>query len=194
MASIFEQYQTTLTKEASSAVPEISGGASGYVSLQATEQQPMFKRQRLNLQNLQSDVLHVCAANNWLIVLTSDQVVFRLNLSNPAQFDDLLVEKYIQKATITGMYLDPQGVHILITLGAPKGQTSSPGVVYLQRSSTKARLVTRFKDHNITAVAFNWDNKSELTTGMMLFGTNKGKKLVIYKLHINRFFTFRSNI
>lgn len=180
MASIFDQYQTTLTKEAPVNVPELSG--SGYVSLQSTEQVPMFKKQRLNLQNLDSDITHVCVGNNWLIVLTSDQVVFRLNLSCPSQFDDLLIERQIQKATVTGMYLDPTGFHILVTLGPPKGQISSPGVVYLQRTSTKARLVTRFKDHNVTAVAFNWDNKSETNTGMMLLGTSKGK-LEKFQIH-----------
>lgn len=173
MASIFDQYENTLSKERPMNIAE-QGVGQNVISYRTKEQSPMFSKQKLNL-SLQNEITFTCVSNNWVVVLMSNQLIFRLNLADPQLHDDVLIERIIQKSTVTGMYVDPLGAHVILTLGYSKGMGGgSPGVLYLQTSSKKPRLVTRFKDHLVTAVAFNWDNRSETNTGLMLFGTTKG--------------------
>lgn len=171
MASIFEQYQSTLAKEVTINVPETSG--LGYVSI-PKEQAPMFKKQKLNIK-FDNEILFTCISNNWLMAIISDLSIYQLNLSHPDQQNEFRIEPHTQRAKVTGMFLDPLGFHLVLTLGAAKGQPGIPGLLYLQRTSTKPRMVTRFKDCQVTAVAWNWDNKSEATTGWILFGNAKGQ-------------------
>lgn len=176
MASIFDQYETTLSKERPLNVSEQLGVNQNVISYRTKEQSPIFSKQKLNL-SLQNEITSTCINNNWLIVLMSDQLIFRLNLADPKQQDDILIERFIQKSVVNGMFIDPLGAHIILALGPPKGMMGghSPGILYLQSSSKKPRIVSRFKDYCITAVAFNWDNKSENNTGLILLGTNKGQ-------------------
>uniref|UniRef100_A0A336LYU9 Vacuolar protein sorting-associated protein 18 homolog n=1 Tax=Culicoides sonorensis TaxID=179676 RepID=A0A336LYU9_CULSO len=172
MASIFDQYENTLSKERPLNVPE---PPQNVVTFRTKEQSPIFSKQKLNL-SLKNEITCTCINNNWLIVLMSNQLIFRLNLADPKQQDDILIEKFIQKCAVNGMYIDPLGLHIIVALGPSKGVvgSGSPGILYLQSNSKKPRIVSRFKDHCITAVAFNWDNKSETNTGLILLGTSKG--------------------
>lgn len=46
--------------------------------------------------------------------------------------------------------------------------------MYLHRKSNKPKKIEKFRDHEITAVAFNHTNQSETSTGSILIGTSKG--------------------
>lgn len=171
MASIIDQYQSTLAKEVPVSVPETSG--IGYISI-PKEQSPMFRKQRLNL-TLNNEILFSCVANNWLVVLLSDYLIFQLNLTKPEEQDHIPLVRFIEKHQVTGMYMDPFASHIILTLAPPKGQASIPGLLYIQRSTKKVKMMTRFKDCQVTAIAWNWDYKSESTSGWILVGNNKGE-------------------
>lgn len=71
------------------------------------------------------------------------------------------------------MFLDPLGNHLLIALST-KVAGLPPELLYLHRRSNKPKKIERFRDHEITAVAFNPNNQSESTTGSILIGTSKG--------------------
>lgn len=49
-----------------------------------------------------------------------------------------------------------------------------PELLYLHRKSDKPKKIEKFRDHEITAVAFNHTNQSETSTGSILIGTSKG--------------------
>lgn len=74
---------------------------------------------------------------------------------------------------VSNMFLDPLGNHLLIAL-TPKSPGFTPELLYLHRKSNKPRKCDKFKDYEITAVAFNPNNASESTTGSILIGTSKG--------------------
>ena len=71
------------------------------------------------------------------------------------------------------MFLDPLGNHLLIAL-TPKSPGFSPELLYLHRKSNKPKKIEKFKDHEITAVAFNPNNQSDVSTGSILIGTSRG--------------------
>lgn len=71
------------------------------------------------------------------------------------------------------MFLDPYGNHLLIAL-SPKCSGFPPELLYLHRRSNKPKKIEKFRDHEVTAVAFNYNNQSETSTGSILVGTSKG--------------------
>lgn len=74
---------------------------------------------------------------------------------------------------VSNIFLDPLGNHLLIAL-TPKSPGFSPELLYLHRKSNKPKKIEKFKDHEITAIAFNHNNQSDITTGSILIGTSKG--------------------
>lgn len=71
------------------------------------------------------------------------------------------------------MFLDPTGAHLLISL-TPKSTQFCPELIYLHKSQKRPKKMEKFRDHEITAVAFNYENNSEASTGPILLGTSKG--------------------
>lgn len=71
------------------------------------------------------------------------------------------------------LFLDPLGNHLLIAT-APMAPGFVPELLYLHRRSKKPRKIEKFRDHEITAVGFNYNNQSEFMTGSILIGTSKG--------------------
>lgn len=74
---------------------------------------------------------------------------------------------------MSNIFLDPTGNHLLIAL-ATKCPGFVPELLYLHRKSNKPKKIEKFRDHEITAVAFNYTNQSETSTGSILIGTTKG--------------------
>lgn len=71
---------------------------------------------------------------------------------------------------MTNLFLDPLGNHLLITIT----NGNSFELLYLHRCTNKPKKIDKFRDHEITAVAFNFDNTISTTTGSILIGTSKG--------------------
>lgn len=74
---------------------------------------------------------------------------------------------------MSNVFLDPLGNHLLISL-APKTPGYVPELLYLHQRSNRPKKIERFRDHEITAVGFNYNNTSEISTGSILIGTSKG--------------------
>lgn len=89
-------------------------------------------------------------------------------------FTEVFLEKYTTGFNVKKLFLDPTGHHLLITLSPKSPTNQSAELLYLHNKSSKPKRIDKFKDHEITAVAFNYDNNSENTTGPILIGTNRG--------------------
>lgn len=74
---------------------------------------------------------------------------------------------------VSNVFFDPTGNHLLIALAA-KHSGFLPELLYLNRRSNKPKKIDKFRDHEITAVGFNYNNQSETSTGSILIGTSKG--------------------
>lgn len=83
------------------------------------------------------------------------------------------MDQYIPGLKIDNIFLDPTGAHLLLTL-TPKSPQFAPELMYLHSSQKRPKKMDRFKDHEVTAVAFNYENQSKGSTGPILLGTSKG--------------------
>lgn len=88
-------------------------------------------------------------------------------------FAEVFLEKHMTGLRVSNIFLDPTGNHLLIAL-ATKCPGFVPELLYLHRKSNKPKKIEKFRDHEITAVAFNYNNQSETSTGSILIGTSKG--------------------
>lgn len=88
-------------------------------------------------------------------------------------FSEVFLEKHLTGLRVSNIFLDPTGNHLFIAL-ATKCPGFVPELLYLHRKSNKPKKIEKFRDHEITAVAFNYINQSETSTGSILIGTSKG--------------------
>lgn len=88
----------------------------------------------------------------------------------------MFLEKHMTGLRVSNLFFDPTGNHLLIAL-ATKYPGFPPELLYLHRKSNKPKKIEKFRDHEITAVAFNYNNQSETSTGSILIGTSKGNHL-----------------
>lgn len=86
---------------------------------------------------------------------------------------EIALEKYLAGYKVGKLFLDFTGHHILISL-IPKSTGLSADFLYIHGNSTKVRRIEKFKDHEITSVAFNYEAGTESSTGPILLGTSKG--------------------
>lgn len=89
-------------------------------------------------------------------------------------FTEIDISKYALSMKMSGLFLDPLGYHLLITLVPRHGDSPPPEIFYLHRKTTKLKQAGKFKGHEITAVGWNFSNISETTSGPILLGTSKG--------------------
>lgn len=88
-------------------------------------------------------------------------------------FSEIFLEKYLTGLKVANLFLDHTGNHLLISL-ISKTPGMSSELLYIHRKSIKPKRIDKFKDHEITAVAFNQNYGNELSTGSILLGTSKG--------------------
>lgn len=86
---------------------------------------------------------------------------------------EISLNKYLAGYKISKLFLDPTGYHTLISL-VPSTPGLSADFLYIHGNGPKVRRIEKFKDHEITAVAFNCYAGTESSTGPILLGTNKG--------------------
>ncbi|XP_031628679.1 vacuolar protein sorting-associated protein 18 homolog isoform X2 [Contarinia nasturtii] len=174
MTSMFDQYDTAQKREQVpvSQMVNATPTSSGFVSLRTKEETPIFSKRKLPI-NLPHDILFTRVCNNWLVVLMSHNVLLRLYLQQTDRQDEVFLEKHLTGLRVSNIFLDPTGNHLLIAL-ATKCPGFVPELLYLHRKSNKPKKIEKFRDHEITAVAFNHNNQSEASTGSILIGTSKG--------------------
>lgn len=90
-------------------------------------------------------------------------------------FTEIDISKYTLTMKMSGLFLDPLGHHLLITLVSRQGDNGPPAeLYYLHRKTSKLKQAGKFKGHEITAVGWNFSNTSDTSSGPILLGTSKG--------------------
>lgn len=147
--------------------------ASGYISVnQEVARDPIFKKHKMNI-SFPHHISHMAICSDQLVLIMANNAVYRMNLQDVDKSDEIALDQYIPGLKIETMFLDPTGAHLLISL-TPKSTQFAPELMYLHRSQKRPKKIDKFKDHEITAVAFNYENQSEASTGPILLGTSKG--------------------
>ncbi|KMZ07689.1 vacuolar protein sorting-associated protein 18 homolog [Drosophila simulans] len=161
------------------------------------EEDEIFSRHKMVLRlpsNCTGDLMHLAVSRNWLVCLLGTPertTLLRFFLPRAIPPGEAVLEKYLSGSgyKITRMFLDPTGHHIIIAL-VPKSATAgvSPDFLYIhclespQAQQLKVRRIEKFKDHEITAVAFNPYHGNESSTGPILLGTSRG---LIFETELN---------
>ncbi|KAH8366537.1 hypothetical protein KR084_000982 [Drosophila pseudotakahashii] len=182
-------------------LPRIEGNS--YVAtasgnpFETDEEEEIFSRHKMVLRvpsHCTGDLMHLAVSRNWLLCLlgTAERTtLLRFFLPRAIPPGEAALEKYLSGSgyKITRMFLDPTGHHLIIAL-VPKSASAgvSPDFLYIhclespQAQQLKVRRIEKFKDHEITAVAFNPYHGSESTTGSILLGTSRG---LIFETELN---------
>ncbi|KAH8386604.1 hypothetical protein KR093_001469 [Drosophila rubida] len=170
----------TSTSNANTYVATASGNP-----FELEEEEEIFSKRKMSLNvpsNCAGDFVHLNVSNNWLVCMLTSQGhynLLRLFLPRAIPPGQVALEKYLSGYKITNIFQDNTGHHLLIAL-VPKQPGVSSDFLYIQSSETpkaqqmKVRRIEKFKDHEITAVAFNTYHGKELTTGSILLGTSRG--------------------
>ncbi|XP_034487809.1 vacuolar protein sorting-associated protein 18 homolog [Drosophila innubila] len=169
----------------------VAGNTNSYVAtasgnpFETLEEEEIFSKRKMTLNvpsNSSGDLQHLVVAKNWLVCLLTAQGryhLLRFFLPRAIPPGQLALEKYLTGYKISNIFLDPTGHHLIISL-LPKSAGVSADFLYVHCTETpkaqqlKVRRIEKFKDHEITAVAFNTYHGNESTTGSVLLGTSRG--------------------
>lgn len=116
---------------------------SGYVKIKTNDDKDIFKKTKMNL-SLPSSISHLKVANDWIVILMSNQLLFRLNLKQPDKQSEVFLEKFITGQRISNMFIDPTGTHLLFSL-SPKSSGYSAELMYLNKNSNKPKIVSKVR-------------------------------------------------
>ncbi|KAM8718382.1 hypothetical protein ACLKA7_000194 [Drosophila subpalustris] len=152
---------------------------------EADEEEEIFSKRKMTLNvpsNCSGDLQHLIVAKNWLWCLFTAQGrynLLRFFLPRAIPPGQVVLDKYLTGYKISNIFLDSTGHHLIISL-VPKSAAVSADFLYVHSTETttaqqlKVRRIEKFKDHEITAVAFNTYHGKESTTGSILLGTSRG--------------------
>lgn len=146
MSFNFEQFNSAsrLPTSGTRQVDPIQLPHSGYVKIDKDEKE-IFQKSKMNL-NLPASIVHLCVSNDWLVVLMTNQLVFRLNMKHTDKQSEVFLDKYITGQRVSKMFLDPTGTHLLLAL-VPKSPSAGycAELMYLNKSSNKPKIVTKVR-------------------------------------------------
>ncbi|XP_017851763.1 vacuolar protein sorting-associated protein 18 homolog [Drosophila busckii] len=150
------------------------------------EEEEIFSKLKLPLRLpsnfADAHIEHLIVCKNWLLCVLATQeklTLLRFFLPRAIPPGEVALDKYTSGYKIGKLFLDRTGHHVIISL-VPKATGVSADFLYIHCSETpkaqqlKVRRIEKFKDHEITAVAFNTYYGDETTTGTILFGTSRG--------------------
>lgn len=115
--------------------------AQGYVKIKKNDEKEIFMKSKMNL-SLPAPISHLSVANDWLVILMSNQLLFRLNLKHPERQSEVFLEKFITGQKVSNMFFDPTGTHLLLSL-TPKSSGYNAELMYLNKFSNKPKIVTK---------------------------------------------------
>lgn len=144
MAFNFDQFNnSSLVQQnaAARAAEETLIVPSGYVKIRKSDEREIFKKSKMNL-SLPSSITSLCVANDWLVTLMSNQLLFRMNLKQPDMQSEVFLEKFITGQRVSNMFLDPSATHLLLAL-TPKSSGYSSDLMYLNKNSNKPKIVPK---------------------------------------------------
>ncbi|XP_011498125.1 PREDICTED: vacuolar protein sorting-associated protein 18 homolog isoform X2 [Ceratosolen solmsi marchali] len=176
MTSVFDQFEQASQRSKQTVPPPICHDISstGFIQMKLQDEIPIFIKQKVNF--MPSDkILRICVSNNFIVIAMANNVLLRIDMKHPDKPEEIDITKYIGNLRLTGMFLDPLGQHLLMSTVPKQDDSSSPAeTFYLHRKSTKLKQASKFRNHEITAVGWNYTNISETTSGPILLGTSKG--------------------
>ncbi|GAB6018607.1 Vacuolar protein sorting-associated protein 18 like protein [Chamberlinius hualienensis] len=181
MAGLFDQYEQAAQKSAdfftTARNPKPERLATNLISLAVEDNEPIFNRRRINFKP-PSPITCMTARNGLLVLSMMNKVILRLNLTQhdptPDEIDLLKSSgnQYLQ-AKVRRLFLDFTGNHLLIAITGRDGE-SPVDLVYLHKNSKKPKSIIKMKSHSISAVGWDAQNRSEVSSGSILLGTDKG--------------------
>ncbi|XP_020284361.1 vacuolar protein sorting-associated protein 18 homolog isoform X1 [Pseudomyrmex gracilis] len=175
MTSMFDQYEQASQRSKQVLAPPIRPDIStaGFIQMKLQDDGPIFTKQKVNF--LPSDrILHLVVSSNTIVIAMANNILLRIDMKQPEKTEEIDISKYALSMKMSGLFLDPLGHHLLITLVPKHGDNPPPELYYLHRKTTKLKQAGKFKGHEITAVGWNFSNTSETSSGPILLGTSKG--------------------
>ncbi|XP_030378216.1 vacuolar protein sorting-associated protein 18 homolog [Scaptodrosophila lebanonensis] len=146
------------------------------------DEEEMFRKCKMNLRtpdDCTGKLTHLSVSKNWLVCLLASPeniIMLRYFLLRAALPPGKIALEKIVTASgykITKIFHDPTGHHLIISI-VPKQVGVSADFLYVHANGPKPRRIEKFKEHEITAVAFNTYDGNESTTGPILLGTSRG--------------------
>ncbi|XP_027053569.1 vacuolar protein sorting-associated protein 18 homolog [Pocillopora damicornis] len=168
MASILDQYMQASAGENLNPFlgPDVTEPIStGYVEVKSEDDVPIFRRQKINFRP-PSNIVDVVVCNNMVAIALSNNVLMRLDLTNPSEIDSVDITKRMDDS-VHRIFMDPTARHLIVCM---KSQES----FYLARNSKKPKPLAKMKGHLINAIAWNKSKLTESSTQTILLGTTKG--------------------
>lgn len=93
---VLAQSASSLTSVETQIVP------SGYVKIKKNDEKEIFQKSKMNL-NLPANIIHLCVSNDYLVILMTNHLLFRLNLKQPDKQSEVFLEKFITGQRVTKM-------------------------------------------------------------------------------------------
>jgi vacuolar protein sorting-associated protein 18 len=133
--SLLQQSSSARASEEPQLVP------SGYVKIKKNDEKEIFQKNKMNL-NLPANIVHLCVSNDWLVILMSNHLLFRMNLKQPDKQSEVFLEKFITGQRVSKMFFDPTGNHLLLAL-TPKSSGYSAELMYLNKNNNKPKIISK---------------------------------------------------
>lgn len=114
----------------------------------------IFEKKKMNL-SLPATINFLNVSSDWLVILMSNQLLFRLNLKQPEKQLEIFLEKFITGQRVSTIFLDPTGVHLLLAL-TPKSPGYSAELMYLNKNSNKPKILSKVS--HLFAIIFSFSN------------------------------------
>lgn len=137
------------------------------------EEPPIFCKQKVNFSPTDR-ITHLAVSSDLLVLTMANNVLLRIDVrQQPVNCQEFELGKYMSHLKLSGLFLDPLGHHVLLSL-SPRNAETPAELLYLSRKTSKLKQPNKFRGHEVTAVGWNFSNDSDVTTGPILLGTSKG--------------------
>ncbi|XP_022705297.1 vacuolar protein sorting-associated protein 18 homolog [Varroa jacobsoni] len=148
--------------------------------LTKTEQEtPMFKKLKIEF-NPRESLTHLVACNETIVMGMIDKSLLRVCLKNPKEPEELSLSSQLPGSFTSyrmhHVFLDPFGNHLLVSVVLENNTDQGENFyIYLGGPNGSKRIIHKIlRNHVLTAVAFNPDNRQSISTGPILLATSKG--------------------
>ncbi|KAJ9580206.1 hypothetical protein L9F63_004149 [Diploptera punctata] len=174
MTNMFDQYEQASQRIRGNVAPPIRPEMSttGFIHMKLGEETPIFSKQKVNFSPT-DHITHLAVSSELLVLTMANNVLLRIDLHQPDKPEEIELSKYMSHLKLSGIFLDPLGHHLLMSL-SPRHPDTPAELLYLSRKANKPKQPSKLKGHEVTAVGWNFGNDSDMTTGPILLGTSKG--------------------
>ena len=122
-------------------------------NLKLENDSPIFSKSMINFRTA-VDIVDLVASNYHLVLAMTNNIIMKVDFSNPDFQEELDLSKYLPNGIIYKMFIDPSGQHLIISLKSPKGFNDSLDTIYVPWKSKKLRVIGKLRGQTITSVAW----------------------------------------